>query len=122
MGLCLSYTATITATITAVKRMGIEHDKLVLNWTKNVSGSASIHDEDKEESRDSLSDSDTCEEESEVEVVPDVGEGNPLPSDRAIIINWDKNVKPKDMRQVKSLHHFHSIATVSHSTWMTSNV
>lgn len=56
----------------------------------------------------------------DVDVVPTASkECVALPTDRAIIIigdNWDKNVKPRDMHehnQVKSLHYFHSIATVS---------
>ena len=132
MGVCLSYTATIIA----VKRMGINHDKLVLDWTKSISGSASelqavmeknscdnMAGENADEST-GVNDDDNASEntdgnESDIEVIPHAGDDCNLSTDRAIIIigdNWDKNVKPRDMRennQVKSLHHFHSVATVS---------
>ena len=58
---------------------------------------------------------------SDVELIPGAAAGEEcgLPTDRTLIIigdNWDKNIKPRDMRsnnQVKSLHLFHSIATTS---------
>ena len=113
MGLCLSYNATITA----VKRMGINHDKKVLDWTREVSCLSEVDTDDTgcDESIDSGND----EAESDNEVVPNAGEECDLPTDRAVVIigdNWDKNIKPRDMRmnnQVKSLHLFHSVATVS---------
>lgn len=119
MGLCLSYTATITD----VKRMGIDHDKVVLDWTRNVSCSSSAEAVDMDclsyDDRDGNSESDIESDVDDIDVVPESSEKCALPTDRSIIIigdNWDKNVKPRDMRinnQVKSLHYFHSIATVS---------
>lgn len=124
MGLCLSYTATITA----VKRMGIDHDKVILDWTRNLTCSSSTEAcsssaEEVDMDRDCFSCDDHVDNaddnESDVDIVPDASKECALPTDRAIIIigdNWDKNVKPRNMRinnQVKSLHYFHSIATVS---------
>ena len=115
-GLCLSYTATITA----VKRMSSNHDKVVLDWTRNVSCSSIEEDSlSDDQDGDSVAAESDVDGASDVEVVPVASTECALPTDRAIIIigdNWDKNVKPRDMRmhnQVKSLHYFHSIATVS---------
>ena len=55
----------------------------------------------------------------DIDIIPGASEEGGLPTDQTIIIigdNWDKNIKPRDMRsnnQVKSLHLFHAIATTS---------
>ena len=108
------------ATNTAVKLMGQDHDRLVRNWTDKVSTSPQQETSNRE-SGGTVSCSDTSSEsESDVEVIPDsCREEYALPSDRSIIVigdNWDKNIKPRYIRetnQVKSLHQFHSVATVN---------
>ena len=130
MGLCLSYSATITA----VKRMGVNHDKLVLDWTKSVSSYTSNEETDTETGCASCditdgNDDDDIDDDidvddidvDDIDVIPEAGEEEcDIPTDRSLFIigdNWDKNIKPRaDMRmnnQVKSLHLFHSIAAVS---------
>lgn len=103
--------------------MGINHDKLVLDWSKNVSCSSSEQPDDKDEgcaSCDNNTDEDDDDhQELDIELIPGAGEECGLPTDQVVIIvgdNWDRNIKPRDMRmnkQVKSLHFFHVIAIVS---------
>ena len=101
--------------------MGINHDKLVLDWKKNVHCPSSKPADD--EDRGSTSEDKRIDEENEdgdVDLIPCAGMERDLPADQSVIIigdNWDKNIRPRDMRsknQVKSLHLFHVIAVVSH--------
>ena len=130
MGLFLSYSATITA----VKRMGVNHDKFVLDWTKSVSTYTSNEETDTETGCAScdwditdgndVNDIDVDDidvddiDVDDIDVIPE--EECDIPTDRSLFIigdNWDKIIKPRaDMRmnnQVKSLHLFLSIAAVS---------
>lgn len=104
--------------------MGINHDKLVLDWKQHLSGSTSAANtcaNVTEESEGDDGDSQEKEDHSdnEFEVVPEAGQECELPTDRTVSLigdNLDKGIKPRDMRisnQVQSLHLFHSCATVN---------
>ena len=117
LGLCLSYDATIKA----VKTMGMNHDKLVLDWKKNVGYHS--HEQSDNEGSDLCADKgdDATNESCQVDdaVVPKAGVQCDVPTDQSVIMigdNWDKNINPRDMRmnnQVKSLHHFYVVAVTS---------
>ena len=89
MGLCLSYAATIKA----VNTVGINHDKLVLDWNENVSCSSSKQPDDKDEgfpSCDNNTDDDNDDHrELDIELIPGAGEECGLPTDQVVIIIGD---------------------------------
>ncbi len=127
LGVCLSHTATILA----VKKMGINHDKTVQDWTDHLSGTISqqpslslnisslvIEPTPNDENDDEVVPQ-AEQDRSDDEVVPQtVTAENKIPIDKTVSIigdNLDKNINPWDIRvsnQVKSIHHFHSVATV----------
>ena len=114
LGVCLSHTTTILA----VKKMGINHDKVVQDWRCQLNGEVAPISK---RYNFADNDADNDEDHSDEEVISDVvcSYENDLPTDMTISItgdNLDKNVKPRDMRisnQVKSLHLFHSVAPLS---------
>lgn len=99
-----------------VKKMCINHDKLVRDWASNNSNEKSQPDQSETEYDDDMqSDAD----DSDGEVIPEASDDNAISTNMTVSIigdNLDKNINPRDMRinnQVQSLHLFHSVATVS---------
>lgn len=110
LGICLSHTATILA----VKRMGLNHDKSIKNWASHLSEVPRLNPPIALENESTSS-----EDDGDNEVVPNARDDADLPVDKTISIigdNFDTSIRPRDMRidhQVKSLHLFHSVAIVS---------
>ena len=101
----------------------------MLDWTKKVNSSASKQTNEKgdksmdgkhtseqqlhgKDERSTSRDRNDDHRDLDVEIIPGAGEECDLPADHAVIIigdNWEKNIKPRDMRsnnQVKSPHLF----------------
>ena len=114
--------------------MGLNHDKLVQEWSNSVSNKVSpgktpsvnltgSEESDVEENNDP---NESTAEHGDEELIPDAVNNvtNAPSSDRSVVIigdNWDKNINPRCMRsdnQVKSLHLFHSVATFSRMNTM----
>ena len=102
LGVSLSHTATLLT----VKRMGINHDKLVLDWKQHLSGStsaanpgANVMEGTGGDSNDDPEKEDHSDDDSEV--VPEASKECELPTDRTVSLigdNLDKGIKPRDMR------------------------
>ena len=116
LGICLSHPATILA----IKKMGIDYDKAVLDWTSQLSQQpVSLNVSNFVIEPTNSSDEEDLEDfDNESEVMLEASDGKSIPLDRTVSIigdNLDKNISPRDMRssnQVKSIHPFHSVATV----------
>ena len=108
--------------IQLVKKLGKNHDQLVIHWKeavegrKNTSTADEQHPERDEESEPSII---TSDEESIVSISLNATDNcDTLPRLRYILNgdNIDKNVSPRDMtleHQTKSLHYFHAYAALS---------
>ena len=69
--------------------MGINHDKLVLDWTQQVSCLSEVGTDTGCALSNECIYGGNDETESDTEVVPDAGEESDLPTDRAIVIIGD---------------------------------
>ena len=97
----------------------------MLDWTRNVSCSSITEAVDTDclscDGRDNAAESD----ESDVEVVPVANRECALPTNRAMIIigdNWDKNVKPRDMRCLHRMARVDTAAEVTEETLLNSGM
>ncbi len=97
LGVCLSHTATLTA----LKKMGLNHDQVIKNWTRQMSTKIT-------------------EDEDDEELVPDpLNDDNPVPPDKSVSIildNLDKNVNPRNMtvnNQTQTFHYCQAVAVVT---------